>query len=351
MRGGAARDIPDSLPGPALQTAEDAPAVDPDPVLDAGAHAARARPAFGSVTQSSNSDGSGLTTDAASVEFRDGEFTLAVAREDGSDLTLATDRDAAGIGRLDTPVPGHVGRGFALFAASEDPVAFTVAALYTSWDDSDPTDYLAGGYWMRVAFDIEALDPTDPAGSAPDAVEVEVGAFVDGPGLSAAPTLPALGTASYEGPSGGLYAYRYGSGHEGVADGTAELGEYSGTAELTADFAAGSISGAIRDIAASGTRTDPSGAEETFEDARTLARIGLGPATVDAQGRFSDGTVGLAIAGRGIDAARGSWGGRFSAVPDAEGDPRLVAGTAGAEWEERDGSRGAVVGTFIAAKP
>ena len=351
--GGAARDIPDSLPDPALQTADDAPTVDPDPVLEAGAEAAVARPEFGSVTQSSNSGRDGVTTHTASVGLRDGEFELEVPRKDGSILSLDTGGEhRVGVGSFESPVEGHEGRGYALFAASEDPVEsaasedaveFAVAALYTSWDKDDPTDYLAGGYWMRLGFQIDPNSPLDLN------IDVDVGAFVDGPALSGTPALPEIGTASYRGPSGGLYAYRYGAGHAAVAEGTAELGEFSGTADLKADFAADSIYGSIHGITASGIRTGPSGEETAFEAQETRARIGLNQATVDADGRFSNNTVSLEFAGRRIAPVQGSWGGRFSAVPDADGNPRLVAGTAGAEWTEQDGSQGVFLGAFFAA--
>ena len=52
--------------------------------------------------------------------------------------------------------------------------------------------------------------------------------------------------------------------------------------------------------------------------------------------------------GRTVTDTSGSWGGQFSNIQDAAGNPRLVAGTTGADWTESDGSRGAFVGAYIA---
>ena len=330
-----------AMPDPALQAVGEAQSRAPAETREVQAAAAATLPSFGSVTQSSNSDASGMTTDTASVAFDGDRLTLTIARRDGHALVLLPVEEADAQAEFDPPVDGRSGRAYALGDIDEEEASAALAAVYTSWNDADPTNYLAGGFWMRIGVDIDELDPLNLEA----AIQVEVGVFTDGPELSRTPTLPDTGTASYEGPATGLYAYAPG----GAAD-TAELGFFTATASLTAEFAAGTVEGCIGctggiDVA---TETAQDGGE--FAERTLPARIVLGRTAIDADGTFSDAGVSLAIDGRTIQRIDGAWGGRFSAIADADGDPRLAGGTAGVEWTESDDSQGAFLGTYFATK-
>ena len=333
--GNVANSDPDPSPGIA-----DASSADPERSRDAGAQAAMALPKFGSVTQSSSSDGSGVTTDTASASFDGRHIRVTVDRRRGSSLRFDSETNAIDSADFDPATEGYSGRIYALVDPTDSGIS--TALVHTRWNDADPTDYLAGGYWIFIEADL----------GAPDLFIVGVGAFVDGPELAGTPTLPDLGTASYQGTATGLYAYVYGSGHADMATGSAEIGEFSAIASLSADFAADTVSGCIGctgGMTVSAIGTTPEGEEFESAGEPVPARINLGPAAFDADGTFRNSDVGVEIDGRTIDRTSGAWGGRFSTVPDAAGAPRLVGGTAGAEWSESDGSRGVFVGTYFGA--
>lgn len=332
-----------SGPDPAPRGLADARTADPGGARAAGAEAANTLPGFGSVTQSSNSR-SGVTTDTASASLDGSRLTLAVERANGSRLTLDSAGEASETQDFDFPVDGRSGRVDLLLDFGElslSRTAISVAAVYTSWDDDDPTSYLAGGYWMHVEGNL--LDPEN--------IAVEIGAFMDGPELSGAPVLPALGTASYRGPATGIYAYQYGSGHASRAEGSAAVGEFFGIAALDADFAARTVSGSIGELFVSGLGATPDGEEFEIAGESPGLRVDLGSAAFGANGTFTGSAVTVAStnANRTIDSSSGAWGGRFSNVVEA-GEPRLAGGTVGAEWEEGNGGQGVLLGAFFGAK-
>ena len=329
--------------GPAPLGLADAQTADPEAARAAGAEAANALPRFGSVTQSSNSL-SGVTTDAAAASLDGSRLTLRIERANGSRLTLDSAGEASDSQDFDFPVDGRSGRAHVLLDFGElslSRTAISVAAVYTSWNDDDPTDYLAGGYWMHVEGDL--LDP--------DGIAVEIGAFMDGPELSGAPALPALGAASYRGPATGIYAYRYGTGHASRAQGSAAVGEFFGIAALEADFAAGTVSGSIGEMIVSALGATPGGEEFEIAGEDPGLRVDLGSAAFGANGTFTGANVTVASTdpNRTIDDSGGAWGGRFSHLLDA-GEPRLLGGTVGAEWEEANGGEGVLLGAFMGAK-
>lgn len=332
-----------SGPDPAPRSLAEAQTADPDAARAAGAEAANTLPGFGSVTQSSNSL-SGVTSDTASTSLDGSRLTLRIERANGSSLSLDSAAVASESQDFDFPVDGRSARFDVLLDFGElslSRTAISVAAVYTSWDDDDPTNYLAGGYWMHVEGDL--LDPED--------IAVEIGAFMDGPELSGAPVLPALGAASYRGPATGIYAYQYGSGHASRAEGSAAVGEFFGIAALEADFAAGTVSGSIGELFVSGLGATPDGEEFEIAGENPGLRVELGAADFGRNGTFRGSAVTVASTNpnRTIDDSRGAWGGRFSNLPKA-GEPRLVGGTVGAEWEEGNGGQGIVLGAFFGAK-
>ena len=324
---------------PSTPTVASARTADPGKVQSAGARAAASLPNFGSVTQSSNKGVSGITTDAASASFDGSNLRVTVHRQDGSTLAFnsATDTVADLTSDGQSPLFDHTARDWYLLNYTNTSVS--VAYVATSWDNTDPTDYLAGGYWMHLEGDF----------SAPRITGAEIGAFVDGPELNGTPIMPIQGTASYQGPAAGVYAYEYGSAQGGVPRGSIELGEYDAIATLTADFSARTISGCVGcsgGISVEGVLTAPNGQSADFS-ATVPARVELGVAPFDSGGTFRSREIDVVRAGATVTSTNGSWGGRFSTIQDAGGSPRLAVGTTGAEWRESDGSQGVFVGAYF----
>lgn len=324
-----------------------------------------------SITQSLDSAASVSTTfDGTNVE-------LTIDRRTGGDFTLnsATNSVTEPLYRAplpSSPVSGHTFREWTLFDSSR--TGTSTAYVTISWDNSDPTDYLAGGYWMHLSGDL----------SNESIASADLGAFIDGSEFSSAPTLPVLGTATYRGRASGLYTFYYGpgwqdhpgilelTGHGGPANGTEETGVYTGIATLTANFETNTISGCIGCMLpgedplkvimeTAGDILDPNGKRDRLyaiylnAPGRSFARIRLGEAPIDSStGTFTSSDVTLEVdyyPAQTGSTSQGTWGGKFSNIPDGSGDPRLVGGTTGAEWSNPEGGRAVFVGNFFAAKP
>ena len=326
---------PDRSPSPNMLSLSDAQIAGQSQSRAAAAEAAGNLPSFGSVTQSSNAGSvAGTTGDAASSSFDGRDVRVTVRRADGSRLSLdsasarvATKEDHEPI------VPGYSYRRHGLLDYTDSSVS--IAAVYVNWNDRDSSDYLAGGYWIH--FD-GSVDPLRVDGA-------EMGAFVDGPELSGAPNLPVRGTASYRGEAGGFYGYAFASG--------TEIGEFAADAELSADFSSNTISGCIGcngGVTVWGVRVSSTDQAYEFDDETVPVRLRLGQATFGSDGTFRNRNVSLERDDATVTSTTGSWGGRFSNIPDGTGDPRLAAGTAGAEWTETGGARGAFVGAWYGIK-
>ena len=321
--------------GPSGPTLTDARSANGSAARSAGAQAATNLPSFGSVTQSTNAGSvAGISGDAASTSFDGRNVRVTVQRTDGSQLAFdgATDR----IGGESYPpiVPGYSYRSDALLTSTARTLS--VAAVYTNWNNADPTDYLAGGYWMHLEGRTDTLEITG----------ADIGAFVDGPELSGvAPTLPRLGTARYSGEAGGVYVYEAGR--------STEVGEFETDAQLTANFTSNTISGClgcVRGVTVWGVETDANGDTSEFGDETVPVRLRLGETAIGPNGNFRNQNVRLEGDDRTVTHTDGSWGGQFSNIPTQTGDPRLVAGTAGAEWTEADGSKGVFVGAWFGTR-
>lgn len=339
--------------GPAVKIA-DIRAADPAETISNAGAAATAVQRFGSVTQSSNVDGTGVTTDRAGAAFADGRLRVTVARQGKTALLLDTnDAVAAGQGRdtlFGIPGAARTVRSWATLNVTGN--AATISGVAASWANDDPADWLAGGYWLHLTgsgFGTASLDVTG----------AEVGAFVDGPELSSQPaSLPTSGTATFRGLAAGLYASEYGTDFDEIPRGSTEIGDFEGVATLTADFAGNTVSGCIGctgQVRLTGIFIDgASGATREF-DAATDYRVHLGALSFDGSGRFSGDGVTLSnptLERAGIRYLRtvGSWGGQFSNQPVATGEPRLAAGTFGGETATGGGSRGVFIGAFAAGK-
>ena len=310
-------------------------------ILDTTSEAAEAGPQQGGLVQTSADNVANVS--AVSTSFDGTNLNLSVSRTDGSAVSLNTGRDAyVGPAALPSPIDGHTAGDWGV--AQADNSGISIARVLVSWDTGDSTDYLAGGYWMHLAGDVDGLDFTG----------IEIGAFVDGPelSLSTPANMPTQGGASYYGPTAGIYGVSHGADSL-VSPGSIEIGEFISTVELTVDFAAGTIGGCVG-------CNFPLVLAGVFEDAATgeisevyLEDSGyqmfLGTATFGSDAVFSGQQLTLYHPNIAIDGTDGAWGGRFSNIPNTDGDPRLVAGTFGAEATTAGGSEGAFLGAFVGA--
>ena len=311
-------------------------------ILNVTAQAALSLPQFGSVVQAAAVDMANAT--GVSTTFDGTDLTIAVSRDDGSALTLNTGSDVSDAsGTFELPIAGHSAQAWGVLKIDNDGIS--VARATVTANDGDAADYLTVGYWMHLAGDLTELSFTG----------VEIGAFVDGPELSLASpaSLPALGTASYFGPAGGAYSVLHGTDTGRTPD-SAEIGEFASTVEFTADFAANTIAGCVgcRDgVALFGTLYDADSGESTdVLFGESGYRLHLDPTSLDSDGTFLGQQMRLAHPLISIARTTGAWGGQFSNIADSAGDPRLVAGTFGAEATSADGSVGAFLGSFVGTK-
>ena len=317
-----------------------------EPIKRTARRVASSRPRFGSVTQSSNRNSSGLTTDIAHARYDGNDMIVTIRRANRENLTINTGTDISVTAAIDSfLIEGHTLQAWSTFKYND--TSATASRLITSWSNTDSTDYLAGGYWMHLEGSIEPLDIR----------RFDVGAFVDGPELSSSPNMPVLGQAQYRGPTAGLYVSRVGSGFPGSApSGSIQVGEFISFVSLTADFASESISGCvgcITPIVTSGIYTDgETGATYAFTNETAYYQVHLGTARFGSNGQFSSTSVTIIPTFPNAPAVQssGSWGGTFSNIPDSTGQPRLVAGTLGGSARLPDGSEGAFVGAWFAGK-
>ena len=188
-----------------------------------------------------------------------------------------------------------------------------------------------------------------------------MGAFVDGPELRTAPTLPTTLTARYEGNGSGVSVTRYGNGFTGITPGSTDITEYTGRVNLTANFADNTISGCFGCLGGilytARTHESATGEITAFENESTDYQIRLGAAQIEQDGTFRTKDVTLSNpnlrqAGLAFTSQSGSWGGKFSNIPapDNTGAPRLAAGTFGGKAAYSDGTAGAYIGIFAADK-
>ena len=169
--------------------------------------------------------------------FVDNVLRIDVRYHDSDTRTLDTVRHRENSWGLYLPrplQPGHSSREWLLAENHYDGKIL----LYTvvSWNDADPTDYLAAGWWLIY-----------PSGASYRAVNSATrGVFLDAPELDPArpPDLPPSGMATYVGGAGGLYTYNYGR-NWGEFSGSSEYTEFAGTISLTADFASRRITGCL----------------------------------------------------------------------------------------------------------
>ena len=317
---------------------------DVEKLLEAGALLSRSTPAFGSVTQSSNRDAAGVTTDRAETTWDGSRLTVKVERSYGRSMTFG----------------GSFGNGETRLLESSTGNSQRFALLTVSWSDGDRTDYQAGGTWIHATGDPETHRYTS----------VEIGTFADGSGMSVSEPieLPASGSASYEGKARGYYGISYGRGFEDIPSGSLEYGTFSSTVELRADFGedGSTVSGCINcdggaTVAGEYYEWDADNGwhldeEDTFESAPIA--MAFQDTAIGEDGAFSGNLFAVGDAGTAPDGfsvsdsvspgfrISGTWGGVLSRETDSEGVPAGIVGTFGAEARHSLGTRAAFAGYF-----
>ena len=182
---------------------------------------------------------------------------------------------------------------------------------------SEPdTNYLTGGVWLVV--------PDDES----EEEGYSFGVFATGSDPFEPGGLMSLrGSATYRGPTVGLYA---------VKSAEPSVGSFSGSVELMADFGSSSAFGTISGLV-SEFQLDGEPADATF----TLETAAIGSQDSGAfEGALSGSALGVAYTG--------TWGGRFFGNGTSGEPPGSIAGTVGGN--ATDGSV-SFAGTFGAYRP
>ncbi|MCY3852068.1 MAG: hypothetical protein OXG03_00590 [Gammaproteobacteria bacterium] len=317
---------------------------------DAIQGAATAIPRFGSITQSSNVDAQGLTTDHATGSFDGNTATITVTRADGSSFSFGEafpaywgPRDFTQAYLRKWAVSSHDSGRRSYHSRTLDDGSYHADYVGVSWNSANTNEYAVWGYWLRS--DGPFFEP---------GVAFEIGAFNDGPTMDPAnpPTLPESGTATYTGEGQGIYHHQYGPGPEyGEYAGAIEIGQYVVPYEVTVDFGQSSIEvcgncgtpSEYFGLWGDGRKTD--GTFYRFDAVPTAYRL-EGTATVNSDGSFRSQQVTLTNPDKPVTSFEGSMGGLLSNVPDASGNPEGLAGTNGGTYTHAGGESGSFVGTF-----
>ena len=257
---------------------------------------------------------------------------------------LTTARDADDTSAYLTPIPGHSGRRWNLLRTGHDGTS--LAYVLVSWNNEDPTDYLAAGWW------IEFPEQYPPNLDVWDDRNLRL-AFVEGPELdpSNPPELPVEGQATYSGEAGGAFLYRYGTDWGDLKDTVAQE-EYSAAVTVNVDFSENTVQGCVGcegDIVTRRSHLTQVLGEEVQDIAVPVAdyELHFNVTPFNPDGTFLHPDVDVMHPGRTITSVEGYWGGHLSIRPDSAGHPRLVAGFNNAGFEEADGSRGRFLGMFV----
>ncbi len=283
------------------------------------------------------------------TSFVDNVLSVDVRYHDGRTRTLDSARHQDGSWGLFLPPPlqpGHSSREWLLTENHYDGKILLYALV--SWNDADPADYLAAGWWL-------VYPPGAPYTAGKYATR---GVFIDGPELDPAnpPNLPLTGTATYVGGAGGPYTYEYGRDWGEELAGSSDTTEFTGIIALTADFGKRSITGCLGCVepieTAPGQHLYPLLTWRTPDPAASPADYDLRfSASFDAAGAFESSDITVTHPERTITNAAGTWRGQFSNAPDADGNPRRVVGSSDVHFAEEDGSVGRFTGIFDALTP
>ena len=257
--------------------------------------------------------------------------------EDGRIVSVNSEDDATSVEPFDTPIPGHQGQEWRFLKDEEHGTSVVYAAV--SWDEDDPLDYLAAGYWAYYPEQHPPdLDPFD----------TEEYSILDGPEIfmdDNPPEIPVTGNASYTGSAGGVYGFARpsaGGKRDKVFDG------WEGVATLTADFDIGTVRGCFGCIGDLSIRTAVAPASRgDFQVDISDYELHLLESPIGNDGSFSGGLTLARHPTRNNTGTRGLWRGEFSNRQDPVGNPRLVAGFGVGLFKEEGGIRGYFLGSFV----
>ncbi len=312
----------------------------PAPKLEMLSELPRRRPPnFGGVNQSSNVDGTNVTTDTTRTVFNGQDVEVIVTHEGSISTTLSTETDfvLSNTGTAPSPIrPGYSHQQRTVGNIVGDDI--TIAVVETDWDPGNPTDYATFGYWLKVK-DYSTPSPRP-----------QIGAFLDGPEFRGSPIVPASGSASYRGRSQGFYVGVAGS-NTLIPTGSLATGEFFADATLVANFGTSMIGGTIDNIETVESAVSPQGQVLYLNQPGTADYLLTLGNTPIGNGKFV-GTTNLSSLSRSVTSSDGKWGGQSSNRPMSatEGDPRLVGGTFGGGFTEADGSQATYIGVFGATK-
>ena len=313
--------------------------------IDAYGEVAANSPNFGSITQSSN--GNGISTDRVETTLEAGGELTVVVRDGNGDVSLELDsladltENLNGTAWMDDGAEDFPsnwsGNGWVL--SKQDGNDTVVAVAYTAWEDTDDTNYLAGGYWVKV----NANDDVTEMGTFGDAGPGSVFSYYDGQNSSW--ERPLAGTATYRGEAEGAYV---GPGGDG--------GVWWSMLMLNANFSTNSISGC-----AGCPDADPSGVERgiytysTIDDLKNdrwteeSVYIALNGGNISNDGSF-EGTLKVLEYGTAREfTSQGKWGGLFSENDNPASSPGQVIGTLGGTATTDTGEHG-FIGIFSGQK-
>ncbi len=277
------------------------------------AEAAGNEPVQGSITQSS--DGTNAVSDdivGVEVTSENGQLMYDVSYDGTSIVSTKRGQAVEGVELIyDRPKGTELferveeGNGVEFYRSlrAGEAEAGSVAGdlwvdVYTDYEGTNDTDYLAGGIWVFVP---------DTATSLAD---YEFGAFVDGndPFTSTA-IMPLTGTATYEGDATGVYSDQT-VGRNYFFDALASL-----TANFGTNSGLGTIDGRIH--------TFEEGGEPV--EGNPVLTLGTANITNTNHGFFNSSTT-MTFDG---DDYTGKWGGQFYSNGESDGKPGSVAGTFG----------------------
>ena len=285
----------------------------------------------------------------AKTTFKNGVVSVEVKRQDGSTRTLDSAMDFEETWGLLLPrpvIPGFSSREWLMAENHYD--GRTLLYALVNWDDENPADYLAAGWWLHFP----------PGVSFRDLEEAERGVFIDGPeiDLSNPPQMPADGVATYLGSAGGLYQYQYGSAW-GELQGDSQYIEFGADMVLTANFTDNTIEGCIGcagdiEIRRGGYLFPIITWRSPRPDALpTDYEVRLGATRFNPDGTFENTDITVMHPERTVTETTGLWVGQFSNVPDPDGNPRQVVGCSDVGFDEADGSSGSFISIFSGLTP
>ena len=277
--------------------------------ISATESAAKSKPKFGSVEQSS------IPITNVTATRTDAKFDFTIMTGNTSNAGSFNTGEVASQVFFDSE--GHNRKHQDAILLYSDNLVYTAVGVSTEYDANEFGDWIAAGYWLHI---------TGGEGSA--------GAFIEGPEITTPPSsLPDDQTASYVGQVKGLFAYQ--------DQNSTGFGDYGGDFIAEANFGTNTVSGRIENIVPTGYKFNNGEKTPIIRDS-TSGDFPYGAGIVFVGGSINDkgeviGQTKLTLPGKVISTQSGYWGSKLSSIIDENGNPRLIAGTHGVNAETGDG--------------